>query len=378
MTSRNVSSILFVTFHFPPEVGGIQTRITNYLAELSRRGIMSTVIIVESPIRGAKGPVSELPPFISPNKVKLVRCEGGTRGLFLTAAKVLNLIGSGKSDVIHVFTGSTTVIGVFTLLTGRLLGHPTSMSIFGKEDLSQTTRLGGILLVLAGTFATTISTNSVSTGTLLPSNFRRKSRVLLGGYSPLETKGDIASERKSVLFVGRLVKRKGVDDLLKAFKVVKAMVPETTLTIVGDGPERRSLSELASTLGLAGSVEFKGTLVGSPLAREYQRCSLCVLPSKLVADDTATEGLGLALVEASMYGKPLVGTDHGGITEVIRNGENGIVVPQGNPERLSQALLRLLTDDALAQKMGEASLKIAKSQFTLEAATDRLLESYAT
>jgi glycosyltransferase involved in cell wall biosynthesis len=309
--------------------------------------------------------------------VKLVRCEGGIRGLFPTAAKVLISVGSDQAEVVHVFTGAATFLGVFTLLVGRMFGHASSMSIFGREDVSQTTRLGGLLLILAGTFATSISTNSASTGKLLPPRFRKKSRVLLGGYAALPSQGDLWVDRKSVLYVGRLVKRKGLDDLLNAFKITKNAVPDASLVIVGNGPERKDLEKMADSIGVTSSVHFMGALFGRSLASEYEKCTLCVLPSKRVPDDPATEGLGLALVEAAAYGKPLVGTDHGGISEIITNGVNGFIVPQGNPKKLSEALEALLRDGELAQRMGANSLRIAKSQFTLEAATDRLLESYA-
>ncbi|HEV2225617.1 MAG TPA: glycosyltransferase family 4 protein [Nitrososphaerales archaeon] len=374
-----MESVLFLTYHFPPEVGGIQTRIAGYLSELSRRGIKSTVLIVGRSAKSGRTHDPRKSSLPLPSKmVKLVECEGGIRGVVPAATRVLITVGSGRADVVHVFTGAATLLGVLTLLLGRLAGRPSTMSVFGREDISQARWFDGYLFCLSGTLATSISTNSASTGSLLPPKFRRKSRVLLGGSAvPLQHEG-ASPVRKSVLFVGRLVKRKGLDDLLKAFAIAKAAVPEATLVIVGDGPEREDLVRQAKDLGIADSVHFKGTLLGQPLASEYEKCTLCVLPSKVVPDDKATEGLGLALVEASMHGKPLVGTDHGGISEIIKDRVNGFIVPQGETKKLSDALGSLLNDAQLASTMGTNSLRIAKSQFTMQAATDRLLESYSS
>jgi len=177
--------------------------------------------------------------------------------------------------------------------------------------------------------------------------------------------------------VGRLVQRKGVDDLIRAFADVKPHFPEVRLSVVGDGPERKNLTELAGRLGVLDSVEFKGTLLGAELDREYARCFTFVLPSKDVPTDPANEGLGLALIEASMHVKPLVGTRHGGIPEVVVDGRNGLLVTPGDPGALAAALVELLSNPDLAERMGAAALQMARSRFSWERATDVLLESYA-
>ena len=124
-------------------------------------------------------------------------------------------------------------------------------------------------------------------------------------------------------------------------------------------------------------MEFKGTLTGPTLDQEYEQSSLFVLPSKDVASDPANEGLGLALIEASMHSKPLVGTLHGGIPEVVRHGENGLLVPPGDPSALAGAVVTILTDPERARSMGSAALQGALSRFSWDRATDVLLESYS-
>ncbi len=182
--------------------------------------------------------------------------------------------------------------------------------------------------------ADSIDVNSTATRSLLPQELRPKVHVLLGAAEePPKTVSRDAGSPPTVLFVGRLVARKGVDDLLKAFAIVRSRLPDARLSIVGDGPEMGDLVKLAEQLGLRDCVEFKGTLSDPSLTRSMSAARVFVLPSKDVASDPANEGLGLALIEASMHAKPLVGTFHGGIPEIVRQGENGLLVPPGDPRR---------------------------------------------
>jgi len=361
--------VLFVTYHFPPEVGGIQTRITHYLQTLSSRGIRSIIFVVSS----RRGPI----PRFDPKIVKVVPCRPGSKSIIQNAAAVFRAVRSMDVDVVHVLTGSSTLFGLYTVLLGRAMGRGASVSFFGHEDFAQRSILGRTLLLLSATLATSISTNSRATSDFLPPSLREKSSVLLGGADWPEGRNPSRSGQAArVLFVGRLVRRKGVDDLLKAMALVKKEMGDAKLVIVGDGPERGALVGLAEELGLSGSVEFKGELTGDHLGAEYSSCSMCILPSRRVGDDPANEGLGLALVEASMYGKPLVGTNHGGIPEVIADGENGFLVPEHDPPKLADTILELLRNNELAENMGQSAIKMARTKFTWEAATDRLLESY--
>ena len=103
---------------------------------------------------------------------------------------------------------------------------------------------------------------------------------------------------------------------------------------------------------------------------------MVVLASKRVEDDPATEALGLVLLEASMHGKPLVGTIIGGIPEIIKDGVNGFLVPQRESPKLAEAICKLLSDRQLAKKMGDNALQIALRDFTWDASTERLLQCY--
>ena len=366
ISSRPIRSVVFLTYHFPPEVGGIQTRISKYVEKLGTRGIRVTVIVAgRKPFRAS---------VIGEN---VVVCTGGLSLLPKNSAAVAGAIIRARADVMHVFTGASTILALSALLMATSLRVSTVISVFGREDLDLPSFFQRMVFRVSGSLARVVDVNSSATATLLPEKFRGKSYVLLGGADEPDTLPAYdLMEPPSFLFVGRLTARKGVDDLLKAFAIVKSRYREARLSVVGDGPEREGLVSLASSLGLADSVRFTGSLWGEELRHEYARCCALVLPSKNVPTDSANEGLGLTLIEASMHGKPLIGTRHGGIPEVVRDGENGLLVPPSDPAALSQALLKIIENKPLARMMGETGYRLAKSTLTWERATDRLLESY--
>jgi glycosyltransferase involved in cell wall biosynthesis len=336
--------------------------------ELLATGIKVTVIFVTSDAKTLS--YSRKGGFV------LIKCPGGEGNLGTNTSLLATEFIRSSPDVIHVFTGASTLLGMFALLCGRLFRKSSAMSVFGREDVALPSRISRTILLVSASLATSISTNSEATRGLLPPWVLDKSHVLLGGSDWMPASAAAVAHDSSVLFVGRLVRRKGVDDLLHAFAEVRSFVAEAKLVIVGDGPERENLERVVVELGLSGAVRFTGTLRGERLHEEYEKCDVFVLPSKAVKEDEASEGLGLTLVEAAMHGKPLVGTTHGGIPEVIQDGINGLLVPPGDSHLLAEAITKLVKDKELARKMGENSFKSAQSLYTWNAATDRLLRSY--
>lgn len=359
--------MVFLTYHFPPEVGGIQTRIAKYLQNLSKRGIAVTVLVAGR--NPGSGP--------GVGGVSVVPVRGGMKRLPRNAVTVATHVFKSRADVVHVFTGSSTLLGVYALLLAKLVGARPVISVFGREDFTFDGPMPRMLLRVAMKFAESIDVNSDATGAFLPAGVRSKVHVLSGAADEPEAPVEAGPRRPVLLFVGRLVQRKGVDDLLRAFASVRPLFPGVRLSVVGDGPERKNLEALAKKLAVADSVEFKGVLVGPELDREYGECLSLVLPSKDIESDRANEGLGLALIEAAMHGKPLIGTRHGGIPEVVKHGENGLLVPPNDPDSLAAALTEVLSRRELAQGMGREALRMARARFSWERATDTLLESYA-
>lgn len=362
-----VKSILFITYHFPPEVGGIQTRISRYISNLRAMNRKISVLYLRSSGETTKNVV---------DGADVLACSGRIRFTFQNFKRIVRIISRNHADVIHVFSGGTTLIGILSLGIGRLMGISSVFSFFGIEGIVFESFSEKARFILSATFATAIATNSSAMKILVPPRFRSKTRTILGGSDLAPRMGETSFREPIVLSVGRLVKSKGFDDVLRAFSILRQSVPIAKLVIVGDGPEALSLRNSANSLGLQQSVEFKGILKGKTLQNEYERSSVFVLASKRVKEDPATEAFGLVLVEAAMHAKPLIGTRIGGIPEIVRDGENGILVSQNNPEELARAMIKLLSDRQLNLKMGKNSLEIAKTNFTWDASTVRLLRCY--
>lgn len=365
-----INSILFVTYHFPPEVGGIQTRIGKYVEYLTKKNFNVTVFFMRSGVHGvAKYKYRGADVFLA---------NGSSSNLLNNARILTTLAISKRVDVIHVFTGSSTLLGAYCIALGKLCKAKTFISFFAPGNFDFSQLLPKTLFEFSATMTTGISTNSSDTRSHLPARFRKKTRILLGGAEPQRSGGNFTakSDGPIILFAGRIVRRKGVDDLLEAFTAVKKKVPNAELVFVGDGQHRKELERRVNLLGLKDSVEFTGMLQGEELQKQYSRCAVAVLTSKFVSEDPGSEGLGLTLIEASMHHKPLVGTYHGGIPEVISDGVNGFLVPPENVSSISDALLRILENCELAKKMGDAAYQIAIEKFSWNAATERLLDSY--
>jgi glycosyltransferase involved in cell wall biosynthesis len=173
----------------------------------------------------------------------------------------------------------------------------------------------------------------------------------------------------SVLFVGRLVERKGVHVLLDALARMGSQ--EVTLTIVGDGPERKELVERSRWLGLDTRVKFLGHVPPEQLHECYRECDVFVLPAVRDAQGD-TEGLGVVLIEALSYGKPVIASDIGGIPDVIQHGRTGVLVTPNDSLALCGALRRLRDRPDEAAAFAAAGREHVRAHFSWTTVLDGL------
>ncbi|MFH1430036.1 MAG: glycosyltransferase [Candidatus Uhrbacteria bacterium] len=179
---------------------------------------------------------------------------------------------------------------------------------------------------------------------------------------PLGVNGTLKASSASVgvLSVGRLIERKGFDTLIEAMRLVQSRHPHVELTIVGDGPLRQQLEQQMHDSGVRGQIKTKVNDEG--LAEEYAQCALfAMLPRELSEKDV--EGFGIVYLEAASFGKPTVGTNSGGVAEAIVDGVTGILVPEADSQRAADAICRLLDDQKLARKFGEAGRQRVRTHF---------------
>jgi phosphatidyl-myo-inositol dimannoside synthase len=164
-----------------------------------------------------------------------------------------------------------------------------------------------------------------------------------------------------VLTVSRLLREhryKGHFHVADAFKRVLSEIPKARWIVAGGGDDLEPLRRYCEDLGISGRVDFLGTVSDADLAHAYRRATVMALPSSADAESIPAigEGFGLVYAEAGAFGVPSIGsTSGGGALDFVINEQTGLTVAPGDPVELSQALVRLLTDDDLRTRLGDAA-----------------------
>jgi glycosyltransferase involved in cell wall biosynthesis len=171
-----------------------------------------------------------------------------------------------------------------------------------------------------------------------------------------------------VLFAGNLLQSKGVDILIDAMAILRDRGRRCELRILGQGPDAEALAAQVQRLRLGSTVSIHPFVPQSAMPAEYGAATITVLPTRGQA-----EGLGLVLVEALVAGSAVVGTPAGGIPEVITDKQTGLIVPDGDPGALADALDRLLGDDTLRQRLTTAGQSHVRQLYSVDSCVDRLL-----
>lgn len=155
-----------------------------------------------------------------------------------------------------------------------------------------------------------------------------------------------------VLCVSRLVTRKGQDALVRALTTIRRQAPGAVLLLVGDGPRRAALRQLAHSCGVIDAVVFTGSVPWSELPAYYAAGDVFAMPCRTRGRGMDVEGLGLVFLEASATGLPVVVGDAGGARETVRSGETGELVDGRDVAAVARAVATLLADPDRAAAMG--------------------------
>jgi glycosyltransferase involved in cell wall biosynthesis len=183
-----------------------------------------------------------------------------------------------------------------------------------------------------------------------------------------------ARPETGVIFVGRLVEKKGCQYLLRAMRIVQRTHPECALTVIGDGPMRNELEELARFLNL--NCSFLGTQPGSVVRERMAQSRVVCVPSVTAANGDS-EGLPTVLAEAQAMGLPVVSTMHAGIPEMVDSGTTGFLLAERDYQGMAEALMTLLADDALWNRFHRAAIERIAVQFDLAKQTEILEDIYS-
>jgi glycosyltransferase involved in cell wall biosynthesis len=300
------------------------------------------------------------------------------QGSWRSRAALLGLLGSGAAavavearrwpaDVVHAhwwFPGALAAVA-----PGALGGRPLVLTMHGSD-----VRLAAKLAPARALFARVAQRASAVTAVSrwLCSQAVAMAPALHCEVAPMPVAVELFSPpvrddaRDGLLFVGRLSAQKGVDALLRA---VADMHVATPLTIVGSGPEEPTLRALAETLGIAQRVRWMPAQPQTALPSLYASARALVIPSR-------EEGLGLVAVEAHLCGTPVVAFASGGLPDVVRHLDDGLLVPAGDVGALAAALDALNADPARAARLGAAGRTTALASFAPAAAAERYRAIY--
>lgn len=178
---------------------------------------------------------------------------------------------------------------------------------------------------------------------------------------------------KLVLFVGRLVEKKGCAYLLRAMRLVQKEDAEACLEVIGDGPLRKQLEAEAKSLGVR--AHFRGVQDTDEVRRSMVRARVLCNPSVTAASGDS-EGFGMVFAEAQAVGTPVVSSLHPAISEAVKHGETGLLCPERNHSDLAAALLTFLRNDAFWQRTSERSVVWVRDHFDIAQQTRRLEQIY--
>ncbi|MGC8894588.1 MAG: glycosyltransferase family 4 protein [candidate division WOR-3 bacterium] len=289
--------------------------------------------------------------------------------------KAMKLAGKRKYDLVHVHWPFPLALLALPFRIPKIYTFYTAEIVLAEKFGF----LRGVFQALVNraraiTFLTRYGLSRFSKTFKLPCGSRAVVIPFMPAGEPVELPG-VKREEKRLLFVGRLVERKGVAYLLRAVRILRGLHPDVRLVVVGTGPEEKNLRDEAEALGIQDSVDFLGSVSEEEKAREYAMATVFVLPA-IVDSRGDTEGQGVVILEAMRAGLPTVASAVGGITDLIVDRETGFLVPEKDSEALSAVLARLLNSPDERKKVAIAALNRLDRDFGPVATNGRLIELY--
>lgn len=350
--------VLYWVEYFLPYIGGIEIVASHLLPAMKKRG--HDVVVVTS--RGN----FELPDRDEFEGIPIYRfpfqevLSSRRLDLLLQVRQQLtSLAREFDPDLIHSHLSGSTPY--FILKTPDLSRVPLVVSLHGlmpRELISPETVVRRILE--RADWITSVS-RGVLDATLAwaPEIAGRTSVIYNGWQMPLLAPSPLPFDPPRLFCAGRLVREKGFHLAIAALAQLHSRHPDLRLVIAGEGPERAELEELARTLGVPDIVEFTGWIPPERVVDSINTITMALLPSR-------DEGLPNVAIQAALMGRPVVGTRVTGLTEVVVDGETGILVEPDSPPALATAIASLLDQPDKAVQMGQAARARARVAFDWE------------
>ena len=344
-TVRNAGRprLLILTPDFPPVHGGVQV-LVHRLARVMT-GFEIEVVTLDSP--GARR--FDRDGEIATRRIGAHVGGGPGRMLALNAAALGRALRF-RPDVMlsaHIIA-SPAAATARRLLGGRTAQYFHAHEILGKPRLSAFAAARADVVIAVSTYtASLIAATGAS-----PANLR----LIPPGVDLPSNPGVLPAERPTVLTIAQLkYGYKGHDVLIRALGGVRARVPDVEWVVIGEGALRPGLEELARSCGLAGAARFLGAVSDEERNSWLRRADVFAMPSRL-----GGEGFGIAYLEASAYGKPVVAGNVAGQLEAVADGVSGLLVDPTDPAAVGEAVTSLLLDREFARRLGRQGAERAR------------------
>ena len=344
--------VLYLVERFWPLLGGVEVLSTRLMPELRARG---HEIVVVTRREHESLPEEDTYAGIRIHRLPLTDPlhTRDLQELLAVQSRVAAIVRDFRPDLVHVaFTGAA----IFYVKRSVMGDAPTIVSVHGSWPQINLDPRSALARVFDDAARVTACSRSalVDVERLVPSLAGRVS-VILNGVDPTDPAppGPPPAGPPVFLASGRVVFDKGFDLAIDAL----AKVPEATLVIAGDGPERTNLALRAAERGVADRVELTGWIAPDAVGSLVARATAVLVPSRL-------EGFGLVALEAALGARPVVAARVGGLPEVVVDGSTGILVDPDDADALAKGMVALMSDPERAARMGERGRERALREFS--------------
>ena len=281
------------------------------------------------------------------------RLRGGASARLNLAA--LRLALSFRPDVtisLHIITSPAAVA------IRRAIGAPI-VQYFHAEEIGAKPKLAAFAVRQADEV---IAVSPYTAGLITATGSIPASMTLISpGVDIPSDSTPLTRDRPTFLTISRIAERyKGHDVLVRALPLVRAKVPSVEWIVIGDGPLRAGVEQLASSYAVTDSIQFLGSVSDEQRDAWLRRADLLAMPSRLPGGGLPGEGFGIAYLEAGAYGMPVVAGNVGGGADAVADGESGLLVDPADSVAVAEAITRLLLDRELAERLGRGGQRRAQ------------------
>jgi phosphatidyl-myo-inositol alpha-mannosyltransferase len=350
--------IALVTEYYFPHLGGVTEHVYNLAKLLNQWGHPTTVITAHMavPSRAADPEENEEdPPFVRRIGHSRVIYSAGSFARVTTGAglrrQVRQILRDEKIDVVHVHGGLAPVLGLVAPHAAHELDIPAVATFHSWFKSS------ALLRMFRGPLQRRLDRHAAAIAVSDPvveahaRYLKADWQIIPNGvdtdfFHPGERSSVSRSRPPELLFLGRLDPRNGLDTILAAMPAVLAQLPDVRLTVAGDGPLRPVYERMAKSTG--NQVTFVGRVNGNR-PTYYSRADLYLCPTTMAS-------FGVTLLEAMACGTPLLVSDITGFRELVRGGDEAVMVHKDDPAAWAEAIIGLLGDASRRRAMGAAGL----------------------